>query len=279
MTASAPASPDGPAHYRLSTETWMLILKEYVEGATAPRLAEKWRVSQHAIRKRATQHKATKRDWGDQQAIAQAVAREAELEAARRDSPEGRAARLFEAEADEPVGAGDPAVLAREATLASGRAMRGSLWTEAKALAGLAESYARLGERAAAAAARAEGGGDGSWRSLPLWTLLEVVLDPDGAVAERFSRLPDDEADPDAEAKAVFWEQQLGAWRAVKTNLQELMFRAVYAEKALEALGGTPRVGVTDVEIEAWARDWLGGPPSEANYLERTRLGQWPWRG
>ena len=34
------------------------------------------------------------------------------------------------------------------AMLASGRAMKGRLWNEAKALAGLAESYARLGERA-----------------------------------------------------------------------------------------------------------------------------------
>ncbi len=38
-------------------------------------------------------------------------------------------------------------VLARAAILASGRAMRGRLWSEAKALAGLAESYSRLGER------------------------------------------------------------------------------------------------------------------------------------
>ena len=43
----------------------------------------------------------------------------------------------------------DPAALARTAVLASGRAMRGRLWAEAKALAGLAETYARLAERGA----------------------------------------------------------------------------------------------------------------------------------
>jgi hypothetical protein len=136
----APPAADRPAHYRLSTETWELIVKEYREGATAPFLSRKWRVSEHAIRKRVTQHGATKRDWGDAQAIGQALAREAELEEARRKAPEAVAARLFAGVAlDE-----DPATLAQVATLASGRAMKGRLWAEAKALAGLAEAYARL---------------------------------------------------------------------------------------------------------------------------------------
>lgn len=161
--APSPAPPreDRPAHYRLSTGTWELILQEYREGATAPFLARKWRVSEHAIRRRITRHGATKRAWGDAQAIGQALAREAELEEARRNSPEAMAARLFEG-VDEGVDEGegeadgDPAALLKVAVLASGRAMRGRLWAEAKALAGLAESYARL--------ARAEGGaGAGRW--------------------------------------------------------------------------------------------------------------------
>lgn len=152
MTPTPPPTPpaaDRPAHYRLSTETWELIVKEYREGATAPFLSRKWRVSQHAIRKRVTQHGATKRDWGDAQAIGQALAREAELEEARRNSPEAVAARLFsgiEMGEDED----DPAMLARTATRVSGRAMKGRLWAEAKALAGLAETYARLESRAVA---------------------------------------------------------------------------------------------------------------------------------
>ena len=60
------------------------------------------------------------------------------------------AARLFdEPGPDEADTAGDAAALARLATLASGRAMQGRLWAEARALAGLAESYARLADRAA----------------------------------------------------------------------------------------------------------------------------------
>ena len=143
-----PRGPDAPAHYRLSTETWAIILKEYREGATGPFLALKWRVSIHALRRRITRHGSTKRDWGDAQAIGQAVAREAELEEARRNSPEAVAARLFDGmEALDDDAAGDPAALMRLATRASGRAMTGRLWSEARALAGLAESYGRLAER------------------------------------------------------------------------------------------------------------------------------------
>ena len=42
-----------------------------------PELSERWRVSGHALRKRITVHKASKRDWGDQIAIETAKAREA----------------------------------------------------------------------------------------------------------------------------------------------------------------------------------------------------------
>ena len=151
-TAASSIAADRPAHYRLSDETWALILKEYREGATAPFLSRKWRVSVHAIRKRATRHGSTKRDWGDAQAIGQAVAREAELEEARRNAPEAVAGRLF-AGVDLGDDEGDAGVLAQTALLASGRAMKGRLWAEAKALAGLAESYRRLETRQAAGGA------------------------------------------------------------------------------------------------------------------------------
>lgn len=147
MTDIAPEPSDRPAHYRLSTETWAVILKEYVEGATVPELVRKWRVSEHALRARITRHKATKRDWGDAQAITQAAMRAGALAEARANDPEARAARLFDGIDLDDEDDGDALVLARVALLASGRAMRGRLWTEARALAGLAESYARLGDR------------------------------------------------------------------------------------------------------------------------------------
>lgn len=146
MTDIMPPLSDRPAHYRLKAGTWEVILKEYVEGATVPELACKWRVSEHALRKRITQHGATKRDWGDAQAITQAAMREEALALARANGPEARAERLFDG-IDLGDDDGDPALLARAAILASGRAMKGRLWAEARALAGLAESYARLDGR------------------------------------------------------------------------------------------------------------------------------------
>ena len=269
-----PRDPDAPAHYRLSSDTWEMILKEYREGATAPFLARKWRVSEHALRRRITRHKATKREWGDAQAIGQAVAREAELDEARRNSPEAVAARLFDGiEGIEVALSGDPAALATLATLASGRAMTGRLWSEARALAGLAESYARLGERAAGAR-----GGGGSIATIDLGLLLEIIVDPDGAVTKRFERKDEGANDPDAALKAHYWDYQAARHRAVGNNTRELMMRAVYAEKRLKALGHEARVNVTDVEIEAWVRDWLSAPPSEANLARRTKIGEWPWR-
>lgn len=157
-TAAPRAAPpsDKPAHYRLSKDVWAVILQEYREGATGPELELKWRVSGHALRKQITKNESTKRDWGDQMAAEQAAARDAAMIAARETSPEARAARLFEPDFDDDPDAGDPAALMKLATLASGRAMRGRLWTEAKALASLAESYRRLAA-AAAEPARGEG--------------------------------------------------------------------------------------------------------------------------
>lgn len=88
---------------------------------------------------------------------------------ARAGSPEARAARLFdEPGPDEDEGAGDAAALARLATRASGRAMKERLWVEARALAGLAESYARLADRAGRR-------GDDGWGQEPDEAAFEAV--------------------------------------------------------------------------------------------------------
>lgn len=195
-----------PAHYRLSKATWEIILKEYREGATTTDLSAKWRVSEHALRKRITTHGSTKRDWGDAQAIDQAAAREAELEAARRNGPEAAAARLFDGiggprdEDDEA----DHFLLARAATRASGRAMRGRLWAEAKALAGLAETYARLNDRAVSAPPTAA--------RMDLEDLLDIIMLTAPGVYARFRVDPDNRDDPDKALKAEFWRWHYDVW-------------------------------------------------------------------
>lgn len=144
MSDIVPAPSDRPAHYRLSTETWAVILKEYREGATAPELVSRWRVSEHSLRARITRHGATKRDWGDAQAITQAAMRTEAAAEARENDPARRAARLFTGLDLDDGDEGDARVLAQMALKASGRAMRARLWSEAKSLVGLAEAYARL---------------------------------------------------------------------------------------------------------------------------------------
>ncbi|MDZ4362111.1 hypothetical protein [Brevundimonas sp.] len=236
MTSTVlPPTADRPAHYRLSTETWEMILKEYREGATAPFLARKWRVSEHALRRRVTQHGATKRDWGDEQAIGQAVAREAELEEARRNSPEAVTSRLF-AGIDPEKDESDPAELARTATLTSGRAMRGRLWNEARALAGLADTYSRLAERQVKApeAARV------TVETLDLPQLFDILTADDAVVRARFALWGEGPEAEHYDLKKRFWDQE-GELRKAADNAFVATQRRFHAlEAQIRKLGGTP---------------------------------------
>jgi len=111
-------------------------------GALAKDVAAKWKVAPSSVYRHACRDGWTKKSMGDARARAHARMVEAEEEAARALHPVGTRAlkNLFApAPVDDPEAA-DPAALARAATLASGRAMKGRLWNEAKALAGLAES-------------------------------------------------------------------------------------------------------------------------------------------
>lgn len=141
---------EAPAtHYRLSGETWAIIAEEYRNGATAKDVGAKWKVAPSSVYRHACQDGWTKKSMGDARARAHARMVEAEEEASRALMPVGSRALkgLFAPPKADHPDAGDPAALAKLATLASGRAMTGRLWAEARALAGLAESYGRLGQR------------------------------------------------------------------------------------------------------------------------------------
>lgn len=153
---------DAPAtHFRLKPETWAIIAEEYKNGATARDIGAKWKVAPKTVYRYACRDGWTKKTMGDARARAHARMVEEEEAASRSLNPIGSRAlkSLFAPPpADDPEMT-DPAALAKQATLASGRAMRGRLWAEAKALAGLAESYRRLAAAEAAArnaAAQAE---------------------------------------------------------------------------------------------------------------------------
>jgi hypothetical protein len=258
-----PPKADRPAHYRLSTETWLLILKEYREGATAPYLASKWRVSEHAVRRRITMHGATKREWGDGQVIAMATAREAELEAARRNSPEAVAARLFAglpmpSDEGEPDGGEDPAALARMAMLASGRAMRGRLWAEARALGALAETYQRLAAREGEAAGGGGGvrgsGPDGALTvaDLPLALVLQVMEMGGEERTALFGYLPEGRPDPDRAVRKAYWK----IYGFERRYLTRMNYRYQFTVKRVEALEEAMTAAGLPLPDEGHVRGW-----------------------
>ena len=141
---------EAPAtHYRLAPETWEIIAEEYRTGATARDIGAKWKVAPSSVYRHACKDGWTKKGMGDARARAPARMVEEEEAASRALHPVGSRALkgLFAPERGDNPDAADPAALSRLATLASGRAMTGRLWAEARALAGLAESYARLADR------------------------------------------------------------------------------------------------------------------------------------
>jgi len=212
-----------PAHYRLSRATWEIILEAYRNDATVPELSERWRVSQHALRKRITVHGATKRDWGDARAREQAERAAAEAV---------RAEALFapsEEEADETA-----EVLAETAMRASARAMRGRMWDEAKALAQLAEAYGRMAQRGERARAR----GEVTLDDIPLELIKALALNEDQCASSRLAIW--DEADPHP-AKQEYWavnaaqrEAGMEEWLALMRERKTLRDRV----RELEAAAG-----------------------------------------
>lgn len=274
-----PPPADRPAHYALKPETWELIMKEYREGATAPFLASKWRVSVSAVRAQITRRGSTKRDWGDAQVIAQAEAREAELEAARRNSPEAVAARLFAglplpSDEGEPDGGEDPAALARMAMLASGRAMRGRLWAEARALGALAETYQRLAAREGEVVAGGGGGVRGSGPDgaltivdLPLSLVLQVMEMGGEERTALFGYLPEGRPDPDRAVRKAYW-QMYGFQRRYLT-------KAGYRQRATEFWIETLEASLAAAGVPLPDEGHLGGwrRMSDADLMEAAAEG------
>lgn len=231
----------GPAHYRLSKATWEIILDEYRNGATVPELSERWRVSGHALRKRITVHKASKRDWGDQIAIETAKAREAAQDEAKAAKAAEEAAAqaamaqaLFGPLAPEDAHEGQAAVLASTAMIASGRAMLMRMLPEAQGLARLAEVYVRLMDRQDKA---------NSFENTPLEILLAARFNPE-MMRDRFALTPESKYDdPDYKLRTIYWQTlkatddaMLGALRDTRRETARAEGRARRAEAELETL-------------------------------------------
>jgi hypothetical protein len=212
--------PVVPGHYRLSDESWAEITEAFKNGATARELAVKWRVSMGSVYGHARRAGIGKKTTGDE--LARAHARGVEAREPTRgpidwQTHKDQIAALFCDAGTDPEGTPDPAILARQATTASGRAMREGLWSEAKALSALAESYARLAERMGGTAYDAE--------RLPLQTLLAVLENRDELIKRRCNFDPMGPYDAETEMKKQYLRRVVGNHR--EEGYPEIMVEAV----------------------------------------------------
>ena len=175
---------EAPAtHFRLKPETWAIIAEEYKNGATAKDIGAKWKVAPSSVYRYACRDGFTKKSMGDARARAHARMVEEE-EAAHRSMTPGRVAGVEGAVRRRPSTTRCRAIRRlwpRRRSWRRGRAMKGRLWAEAKALAGLAEAYARLGEREARAA-----NGGMTIETLPLPLVYEIMCDEEDKARHHF---------------------------------------------------------------------------------------------
>ena len=209
-----PRPPVRPGNYQLSKETWAEIVEAYRNGATARELAVKWKVAPGSVYYHACREGWTKKINGDDRAREHARTVEAATAAGEPGRAEKRALKaLFAApRLGNPYDIEDPADLARLAARASGRAMRSRLWSEAKALTALAESYQRMAGQEMARSA-------GTTETLPLRSVWDVRLAGEERLYARF-HINDRPGvkDPDRDLKESFWQ-----WERFQKQLKEAM--------------------------------------------------------
>jgi hypothetical protein len=206
---------------------WDKVQQDYLSGLGARQTAEKYGVGEEALRAR-----ARREGWSRYlQAPTEPV-----------DAPAGPPP-LFDA-APEPDG-GDPAALARTALRASGRAMRGGAWSEARALSALAETYRKLAERAAPP------GGGLTAETAPLSLVLDIVAMDRGSLNTRFAVDPDNvDADP---VKTAYWRMRNAEFRRDNDMWEVVLRRRFAQERWIEALEAQLKAHGLDLPDDAEA--------------------------
>jgi hypothetical protein len=251
------ATTEAPAtHYRLAPETWAEIVEEYLDGATAKEVAAKWKTSAGSVYRWTRELKpGGKRGNGEARARAHArlVAEEEEVVGAGRSVGSRALKGLFApARADDPD-ATDPAALAQAATLASGRAMKGRLWAEAKALAGLAETYARLESRAVAD--RKNGM---TIETVDIRLLAEILMHPNPD--ERLAMWNFKDGTPEHEIGAAYWKHNCALRRQVMAQHDARYYYVRRLVDIIHDLGGKapepPRMTNLGLHIGDGVEDW-----------------------
>jgi hypothetical protein len=124
--------------------------------------------------------------------------------------------------------------------------MKRRLWTEARALAGLAESYARLGERSKRA--------ELTVGTMDLKLLFEAMHCDQDIIRERFWIHGDD--DPDRAVKSAYWAHRREMMTAARETQTALMRRVWNAERIAREAGGKVEVTEAGKAAEADTARW-----------------------
>lgn len=259
---------EAPAtHFRLKPETWAIIAEEYRNGATAKDIGAKWKVAPSSVYRHACADGWTKKTMGDARARAHARMVEAEEASVRSMQPVGSRAlkALFQpAPADDPE-ATDPAALSKAATLASGRAMKGRLWNEARALAGLAETYSKLAEREAKGSEAARLTAE----TVDLPLLFDILVTDNEAARARFALWGDG---PETEHYALrkrYWEIARENTAAFNDFHLQNTRRIHRLERMIRDLGGEPRAATADIREAQKEAGRPNGDPGDGDDAER----------
>jgi hypothetical protein len=240
---------------RRSEQVWAAVRRDYLAGMPAQDAARLHDVTVSALRAR-----ACKEGWSRYLHAPpppplngpEASGDDPRLALPAHDGPHDAPDDGLDAEADDTALAGDPADLARAATLASGQAMRAGHWTQAHALASLAERYRKLAGRE-----------DARRRPLtpdtaPLQLVVDILMDED-LPNRRLARDPDNlDADPVA-APYHRWRQRLS-----RLN-QEFSFAQISRRVACDR-----RIDALEAQLAAAGLT----PVPETDRARRIRLGE-----
>jgi len=230
----------------VSPEIWSQIRKDYLAGDDARQVAARYDVTVPALRAR-----ATKEGWSRYlHAPRRSPAKTAKTAPPRPDAPAPAPTPAptegfgpFEDAPDAPESdPNDPAALAEAAAQASGRALHAQDFTQARALAALAETYRKLADRSASSR-----GARLTLKTAPLQLVFDILTNPDEA-ENRFAMNTSDKSD--WELRGQYWQAKQKLERANTEWGHAQLARRVQLDRRIAALEDQLREAGLDPVIE-----------------------------
>ncbi|WP_428154188.1 hypothetical protein [Brevundimonas sp.] len=226
----------------VSPEIWSQIRKDYLAGDDARQVAARYDVTVPALRAR-----ATKEGWSRYlHAPRRSPARPAKASSPTPDAPAPVPTDEFGPFEDAPDAPesdpNDPAALAEAAAQASGRALHAQDFTQARALAALAETYRKLADRSASSR-----GARLTLKTAPLKLVFDILTNH--AEAEnRFAMNTSDKSD--WELRGQYWQVKQKLERANDEWGEAQLARRVQLDRRIAALEAQLREAGLDPVIE-----------------------------